>query len=121
MPPGVRGLLAQRDGNSVILIDRSLPPAERLAVLAHELAHIDRGGSGWEPGIPASLGVVVEREERRVDDLVARRLVPRGDLAEYVAAMVDLGEPVTAASTADRFEVSVDVAQRALELHARAG
>lgn len=115
LPRGVRGVLARAPDATVILIDRNLPPAERLAELAHELVHLERGGGCHRPGAPPAWAAVVAREEHRVDRIVAERLVPADELADLVARRVDV-EPVTATVVADEFNVTFDVAQRALWL-----
>lgn len=113
LPEGCSGVVAQRGDRAVIFVDRKLSPVDRLCVLAHELAHLDRGGSGWEPGLPVLLEAMVGREEARVDRIAADRLVPSVELAEWVARRVEV-EPITAELVAEEFEVSVEVASLAL-------
>lgn len=92
-------------------MSRALSPTERLAAVAHELVHDERGHVGHAPG-PSS--IYVRKEERRVDSIVAARLLPTTDLAPFVDARSDM-EPVTAHVVATEFEVTEDVAQRSLE------
>lgn len=114
LPDQLKGLLAQGEGWTAILIDRSLDPVERLCVLTHELAHLERDGSGHVAGLPSSMHPLVQREEERVDRIVADRLLPNEDLRPWVEAMLDMGEPVMAAGAAAEFDVTVPVAMRAL-------
>jgi Zn-dependent peptidase ImmA (M78 family) len=94
------------DGHHVVLIDRRLDPAERLAVLAHELVHIERGG--------VADCLDVGREERAVDRIVAGRLCPDSDLEALVDVLVEVEGGVTAAMVAEEFQVPVVVAERAM-------
>lgn len=89
-----------------IVIDRSLPPVERLAVLAHELVHIERGGTAD--------CLDVGREERAVDRIVAQRLVPADELEALVEVLVEIEGGVTAEMVAEEFEVPAEVAARAM-------
>jgi Zn-dependent peptidase ImmA (M78 family) len=118
LPVGVRAVYARRGPDEAILLDRQLSPVERRAALAHELVHAERGGSGHVVDAPAQWAPVVRREEARVDDIVAERLIPLGALAELVERRVDI-EPVTADVVASEFGVPVDAAERALRLLAR--
>lgn len=113
LPDGLRAVLATDGENVVILIDRHLHPAEREAALAHELVHLERGGSGWTPGLPEALGVVVRREERRVDDLSADRILPLPRLTTFCHQRAEV-ESITAALVADELEVAESVAERQL-------
>lgn len=116
LPPGAPKAIHATDGQvHVVLIDRALSPAERLAALAHELVHHERGGSGYHPAMPEPLRAGVAREERRVDQIVATRLVPVDELAEVVARCCDVCGGVTAADVAEEFGVSEAVAALALE------
>ncbi len=120
LPAGIPALRARRGDQRVILIDRTLSPAERLAHLAHELVHDERGDSGHQPGLPERLRPLVAREEERVDQIVARRLIPTDELELFVRARTSVG-PVSAQDVADEFEVPVPVARRALHNIRRAG
>lgn len=107
------GVLVRLDHGEVwILIDADRPAVERRAILAHELEHLDRGSARW-PGAPESWDAVVAREERRVDDRVAGRLVPEQELQAFVRRCLSIDEYVTALDVAEHFEVPVDVAERA--------
>ncbi|MCU1488311.1 MAG: IrrE N-terminal-like domain [Actinomycetia bacterium] len=113
--PGLRAIYATDGDDWVILVDRHLPPVERLAAITHELVHHERGGGSDYPGRPDAWAPVVRREEHRVDGIVAERLVPRADLVAFVNALIGIDMPVSAAEVAEEFEVPVDVAQHALQ------
>lgn len=115
LPDGHRGLTAQRGEKAVVFISRALSPVERLVVLAHELAHLERGGSGWVPGMPDRLMAIVGREESRVDRIVAERLVPSEALARWVERRSEV-EPITAELVAQEWDVTPEVAELALSL-----
>ena len=102
----VRALFVRCGDRKLILIDRRLSPVDRLAALAHELVHIERGG------ISDCFDVCLE--ERRVDSIVASRLVPVTELAQLVQLLAELEGGVTAEMVADEFEVPIAVARRAL-------
>lgn len=112
LPANTRAIVARRGPDTVILISRHLDPPERLVALAHELVHIERGGGCHRPGIPAQMRPLVTREERRVDGIVADRLVPADDLAAFVRSRITVG-PVTAFDVATEFGVTLEVAVRA--------
>lgn len=59
---------------------------------------------------------VVAAEERRVNDEVARRLLPLHELLEAAEAVEDFGHHVTAAELAGAYEVPVDMAKQACAL-----
>jgi len=67
LPEGVRGWWR---GNTIWLC-KTLNQAERRSTLTHELLHVTRGLA------PRDLR---EREERRVDELAARKLIPLPEL-----------------------------------------
>jgi hypothetical protein len=94
----------------VIVLDLRLDRRARRCVLAHELVHAERG-IGHGAATPATM----EREEEAVRREVARRLVPPGLLASFVASAIDVGG-LTALDVAEEFDVEVDVAGKALEL-----
>lgn len=117
LPAGFgRGFVAERGDVRVIVIDRKLPPEERLAVLAHEIAHLERGGSGHQPGLSPDMAVTVTREEATVDRIVASRLVPELDLRSYLAQRLSVQEGVEAWEVAEEFGVDDATAARALRL-----
>jgi hypothetical protein len=89
-------------------------------LLAHELVHDERWGGCDLPGMPSCWQAVVAREERWVNAIVADRLVPADDLAEFCARVADLGIGVTARDVALEFDVTDEVATRALTRLARA-
>lgn len=102
------------DGWALILLDVGAGQVERNALLAHELVHHERHGGAARQGMPDGWRDVVTRDEGIVNDEVARRLVPRDQLLEVVAARCSLGEGGTAQDVADEFGVPVEVAIRAL-------
>lgn len=99
------GLTATAGDHHVILIDRRLGQVERLAVLAHELVHLERGGTAD--------CLDVAREERAVDRIVAGRLVPDDELEALVDVLVEVEGGVTAAMVAEAFGVPHGVAELA--------
>jgi hypothetical protein len=86
----------------------------RRCALAHELVHHERGGGCSWVGQPDTWSSVVARDEAAVDEEVARRLVPVGELAEMVAAVEDLGDGLEVWHVAEEFDVTAEVADRAL-------
>lgn len=116
LPDGVRAIHATDGDHEAILVSRGLSPAERLAALAHELVHAERGGSGHTLGAPATWGAAVALEEQRVDRIVAGRLVPHERLIDFVSRRLTAHERVTAADVAEEFGVPVGVAEQAMRL-----
>jgi hypothetical protein len=116
LPAGLRAVLARKGHDRVILIDRSLEPSERLAALAHELVHDERGGAGRTPPPPHPLSVAARREEARVDRIVTDRLVPPTELARFLEARADVDPPVRPWEVAEEFGVPQEYAERALRL-----
>ncbi len=113
LPGGLRGVLVQQGARAMILLDRGLDLVERLAVLTHELVHLERGGSGDVPGMPDWLATLVEREEERVERITAARLLPASDLAAWLDRLPEDAQ-VSAWDVAQEFGVALSVAQRAL-------
>jgi hypothetical protein len=112
LPTGLRALHARaEDGFRCILISRALPPVERLAALAHELAHDDRRGGCHQPGLPDRLRPIVTRDEARVDRIAADRVLPLPGLASWVDRHLADDSPVTPASAAEELEVAPWVAE----------
>jgi hypothetical protein len=113
-PPAVHQL---RGRTHVLLIDPAGGRVERNHLLAHELVHIERGGGcashGW---MPSAWGPVVRREEERVETIVAQRLVPVRALAQLAWKASELEGPLDAHVVAERFDVPIHVAERALWL-----
>lgn len=102
------------DGDAVIVIDRDLGRRERKVVLAHELTHLERGIGTDYRGAPASWQTVVAREEGIVNRIVAERLVPPDELAEWVGARTASDLPTSPLDVAEQFDVTEDVARRAM-------
>lgn len=113
LPDGVRAIYATQGGHRAILVNRDLPPAERLAAIAHELVHDERGHAGHDPQAPEALRVAVAREECRVEQIVADQLVPPVELRAYVRRACTVGS-VRAQDVAEEFDCPIDVADRAL-------
>jgi hypothetical protein len=114
LPDGVKAIYAQRGDDRAILVSRRLGAAERLAAVAHELAHDDRGGGCHHPDLPPLLRVATVREEARVQAIVADQLVPPTALAEFVERRSEV-EHVVAWMVAEEFGVPADVASLALD------
>lgn len=102
LPTGVRGLFVS-DGT--IVLDVALNREQRNATLLHELIHAERGVTGN-----------ARTDERGVDDEVARRLVPLDELAA-LKEIAELNElTVDVWMVAERWDVPVAVAERAMRL-----
>jgi hypothetical protein len=108
------GCLARRGERTWIIIDPRLPKAERKALLAHELVHLERGTSARCSRYPRSWDAVVVREELLIDREVANRLVPPAALEFYVRRAAEL-HGVDSTMVADEFGVPIPVAELALE------
>jgi hypothetical protein len=106
-------LCAVRCGVPIIVLSPSLSPSDQRAALAHELIHLERGGGIDDLSLPSGWQHEVAREERRVDDEVARRLVPRSVLRDAERSGV-----TSAGELAAHLEVPSWVVERALELMA---
>jgi hypothetical protein len=105
-----------KPGQAAVLIDERAGRVERRCLLAHELVHDERGGGISGSVMPRSWAAVIAREERCVDDIVARRLVPLDDLLAFARAKAEIDGHATAADVAEQFDVTEEVATRALEL-----
>jgi hypothetical protein len=110
------GLYIEDGTRTEIVLDDRLLRRERLCVLAHELVHDERGGAVSYVGQPDAWQAVARREELRIDREVARRLVPRAQLARWVGARLDADLPVTAEDVAEEFDVARWVALEALKM-----
>lgn len=102
------------DGQPVVYLDPRLPRAERAEVLAHELAHVHRGHRP-RPSSPAYWPVVA-REEAACDRHAARMLVDLSWLADTMALAEADHVTLTAEDVAAEAEVTVAVAERAMQL-----
>jgi hypothetical protein len=97
--------------STLIVVDDALGLDERRVALAHELVHDERGS------MPAGAdAVMIAREERRVEDEVARRLAPVEDLALLAFEADAAGAGWTAADVAERLGVTPEVVERAVRL-----
>jgi hypothetical protein len=97
-----------------IFIDPRAARVERRCLLAHELVHDERQGGCHADWMPPAWLAVVMRDEATVDNLVADRLVPPDELAAFCARVSDLGMGVTPTDVASEFDVTEEVAKRAL-------
>lgn len=102
-------------GDAVVLIDLRLDRTHRNAALAHELVH-DEWGIDDHHSRSALWPPVRARDERRVDEEVARRLVPLDDLEQVVALAEADGVALEAWEVAEEFDVPIAVAERACGL-----
>ncbi len=110
------GVYWPRGERAAIIVDRSLNRLERLEAVAHELVHDEMGG-GCEVGdMPVEWDAIVGREETRVHNEVARRLVPLEVLAAHRAVAEANDLPADVTDVAEWFDVSERVALRAIEL-----
>src|SRR4051812_40782830 len=103
------------DDGPTITLAADLTRTERNAVLAHELVHLERGGSVDYAGSPPTWRAVVAREERIVDLEVAIRLVPACELRRFVRTRTGAGEAVTIDDVMEEFDVPHWVASDALD------
>lgn len=101
------------DGRACILIDRRTTPTQRRCILAHELIHDEDPTAMRCDVMPDDWHCVVARAECRIDDEVARRLVPIDQLAEYADAVAMNGLVASAADVAAVFNVTEHIAERA--------
>lgn len=108
------GFHARNGAQAVIVLDPELDGPHRRAVLTHELVHHERGGGPARVGTPVTLALLVARDERAVDDEVARRLVPVDELASVVEELVGANGGATDRDVAGHFGVPLDVARRAM-------
>jgi Zn-dependent peptidase ImmA (M78 family) len=110
------GCCIANEAGAVIVLDRRLTQVERNAVLAHELVHAERGGICNDDEVPATWAPVVAREERTVDDIAVRRLVPPESLRRWCVTQESVGAHVEPWQVAEEWRVPERVARRALEL-----
>lgn len=94
LPDGILG--ATLHERHSILIDKRLPYNQRRCVLAHELAHLERGPVPCIPWLAA-------KEEAICDRIAARRLLPIGDLIAAARWCESLG------ALAEELDVTEDV------------
>ena len=120
LPDGVSGACGHAAGRSAIVLDSRLRRVERRCVLAHELAHEERGTACFADGAPATWDVVMAREERICHDIAVRRLVPADRLRDYCVGISDF-LAVEAHEVAVVFDVTETYAARALFLLAANG
>jgi hypothetical protein len=107
---------AQRGPRAAIVIDPTLGRRQRKAALAHELVHDERGGGCEYEGMLPAWHPVVSRDENRVHDEVARRLVPLEELRAFCGHQAEVNDSVAAWQVAEYFDVPDAVGARALQL-----
>jgi hypothetical protein len=106
LPPSLGGaVLWPLERYVAILIDRREGRVRRRCLLAHELVHDERKGG---------CDAVVMREEGWVNDIVADRLIPPERLRAFCESVADLLGGVTPADVAAEFDVTEELAARAL-------
>lgn len=115
LPDEVRAVHQLRGSTHVIVIDDEAGQVDRNHLLAHELVHIERGGgcpgAGWTH-VP--WGPVVSREEDRVEEIVAKRLVPQERLLRMALGACEVEGRLDPWVVAEEFRVPQHVAERAL-------
>ena len=115
LPEATGGALyARRGEQAVIVLDPRLSQRQRRCALAHELEHDSLGSLRCE-AMPALWADVVAREEARINRQVADKLVPPDELAALAERVSGLDLALTPLDIADEFDVTHEVAQRALE------
>lgn len=111
---GCRELIRDEPRGRVIYLSHGAKYAERRTLLTHALIHDER--MLFPPGTPPALAA---KEEAIVRDETAFRLIRPDDLRAYLAECDAADEPVHAFMVAERFNVTLPYAQRALALLAR--
>ena len=110
LPEGTEAISAGGDGRPVLVVTRSLGRRLREAALAHELVHHERGPCSCT----ATWDYVCNKEERKVDRIVADRMLPGGEVLAFAQRRAELGEPTTVTDLAEEFDVAEWVAEIAL-------
>jgi hypothetical protein len=111
------GFLFRKGKELHAVIDPTLHPAQQRAVLTHELVHARRRPCPDRAGAHPCWNAVIRREEARVDVEVARQLVPTKRLRSLLITSAAAGEPVSAHTVAEVFDVPLPVAEVALACH----
>lgn len=101
-------IYARRGNRAMIILSTKLRRTERDAALAHELVHDDIGIVS-----PPAPDAIMERIEAIVDRRTADWLLPPDRLADWVRLRVEV-EPITAELVAQEWDVTVEIADRAL-------
>lgn len=102
-------IYARRGDRAIIVLSPALRRVERTCALTHELVHDDVGIVS-----PPAPDLIMERVEAIVDRRTADWLLPPEDLEAWVWQRVEV-EPVTVELVAQEWDVTADVAARALE------
>lgn len=109
---GVRAVCGRHGATWVVLLDSSLTRAERSSELAHELAHVDRGGGCGDQPMPATWQAVVDRDEAAADRAAADAMIPPDVLDAWLDRRGD--DPTTVADVAAEWEAAPRLARIAL-------
>jgi hypothetical protein len=108
-----RGSIEDRgDGVLRLYMNPGMDQVTRRCVLGHEVTHGERGVLPIDA--PPALR---QKEEETVDRIVAKRMVPLDELRAFAAARGEFG-PVTVAEVCEEFDVTPDVALKAMWLAA---
>ena len=101
LPDGAGNAILATDGQAAaIMVRRDLPQPDRRCALGHELVHHERGGTS---------GLLdVDKEERQVERITARRLLPDRYLEQIIAELLDEHDGITAALVSERTDVTVE-------------
>lgn len=111
LPDGLGGFYSPQGSWAAIVVDRRLHRVERRVAVTHELVHHLRGGGSCHPD-----PVVAARDEHAVHTEVARKMVPLDRLRAFCERMVELEGAVEVWQVAEEFDVTNEVAERALAL-----
>lgn len=116
LPEGVWGACQWQGARVAVLVAAHLGRQWRRVILGHELVHAEWGVPCRLGSPPELWGPVPARHEKRVDDEVARRLVPAAQLGRLIDQRLQFESRVTALEVGERFDVPVELAERALRL-----
>lgn len=111
---GTDEVIREAPPGRVIVLQRGLRRRRKAALLTHALIHDER--MLFPPGTPRTWS---EKEEQIVTDETTIRHIPPAEIVAYLAECEAADEPVHAFMVAERFDVDLPVAQRALSLVSR--
>lgn len=109
LPEGLRAVSARYPGIAVIALQQGLGQVERAAALAHELIHLE-----WGTHCQRAQRHLQIRDEEAVEDEVADRLVPPGELRRFWVQAEESGHNVHPHEVAEAFHVPERLAERAM-------
>ena len=112
----VLAMVREHDDWTAIVLNSRLGRRERRCTLAHELGHVELGIGACAYTLPSNFRTNRIQQEAQVEAWVATRLVPRDELAPLIDSLVDAGIPPERWYIAEEFDVTDDVAQRAMEM-----